>query len=137
MKLQYTGKHRLALPRIPVPQTDPAEPPEQEAFVVLTRQNPIQDYPHWERIKNKRPIKKLIESGQLICLDGRRLAVPAEAEPAPSMTLKEFKALNYKIAGQFVARSNDLDLLLAFRLSETRESVNKALDSRIQVLQDN
>jgi len=136
MKLEYTGKFRLAMPRFPVEIVDPENPPEPEDFVIFTRENRIQDYPHWEKVKNKRAIKKLVENGQLRVLDNRRLPSPTEPEPEPEMTLSDFRNLNYKLAAKWVARSNDLGTLKSYLEGEARQSVKSNLENRISALQD-
>lgn len=130
MLLHYTGKFRYELPSFSPTQDAEGNPLEIVRYV-MDKSNPSIDYPYWDKIKNKKPVKKFMEMG-LLKTEEEKPDLKAKDEPA--MGYKAFSEKSEKDARKWVARCNDLKILRNFAEKETRESVKEAINDRIETL---
>lgn len=130
MQLTYKGRHRYELPSY-APTQDAEGNPLEVIRYVMDKHNPTIEYPYWDKIKAKKPVKKFIEMGLLVA--GEDKPEPKGKEEA-TLGFKAFSEKSEKDARKWVARCNDLKTLRSFVEKETREAVKEALSDRIEAL---
>lgn len=134
MQLTYTGKHRYELPSFQ-PELNTDGMPIERVRYVMDKKNPSIEYPYWDRIKGRKPVKYFVENGLLVVHDGSQKQ-EQKTEVKDALTFKVFSEKDEKSARKWVARSNDLKTLKLFLEKETRESVKESIQDRIETLSE-
>jgi hypothetical protein len=150
MKLINTGKSRHSLSfSMPYELTDNAGV-KQIAFklVVVDPKTSVRVDPEsWKKIADRKSIKALIYNKELLVSEADESGLLDEPEPIDEESrqemkkkrekqIKELRGINWKRAINELRGMHDVQFLKDWRKGETRASVKKELDERLEELQN-